>query len=104
MNAASALLGVLMVYYALLDFPVSIFLNLELASMLVYAQYLYNTTTSSEWMQIILFGQIVGWGTQFIGHAIEGKRPALIDNILQIFNAPYFVVLEAYFFFGYNPT
>ena len=31
---------------------------------------------------------------QLIGHAFEGRRPALADNLLQIFNAPLFLTAE----------
>ena len=41
-----------------------------------------------------------GWAIQLLGHAFEGKRPALADNILQIFNAPLFLIAEALLFFG----
>jgi uncharacterized membrane protein YGL010W len=36
-----------------------------------------------------------GWAIQLLGHALEGKRPALADNVLQIFNAPLFLAAEA---------
>lgn len=35
-----------------------------------------------------------GWLIQLAGHAIEGRRPALADNLLQIFNAPLFLTVE----------
>ena len=37
---------------------------------------------------------VLGWIIQLVGHAIEGKRPALADNILQVFNAPLFLTVE----------
>jgi uncharacterized membrane protein YGL010W len=44
----------------------------------------------------------LGWAVQLIGHAFEGKRPALADNILQIFNAPLFLTVEVIFLLGYR--
>ena len=38
---------------------------------------------------------VIGWIIQLVGHAIEGRRPALADNILQVFNAPLFLTVEA---------
>ncbi len=35
-----------------------------------------------------------GWIIQLVGHAIEGRRPALADNLLQVFNAPLFLSIE----------
>jgi uncharacterized membrane protein YGL010W len=43
-----------------------------------------------------------GWIIQLIGHAFEGKRPALADNLLQIFNAPLFLTVEVAFLLGYR--
>jgi uncharacterized membrane protein YGL010W len=42
-----------------------------------------------------------GWIIQLVGHSVfEGRRPALTDNILQVFVAPLFLVLEALFAIG----
>jgi uncharacterized membrane protein YGL010W len=41
-----------------------------------------------------------GWAIQLLGHAFEGKRPALVDNVLQIFNAPLFLTAEVAFLLG----
>lgn len=43
---------------------------------------------------------IGGWIIQFVGHAYEGRRPALFDNLLQIFMAPSFLIAEILFHFG----
>lgn len=55
---------------------------------------------SFKWFLII---QVVGWGAQFFGHGyFEQRRPALTDNLLLVFAAPLFVVLEVFFMFGYK--
>ena len=36
-----------------------------------------------------------GWTLQLIGHAFEGRRPALADNFFQIFVASVFLIAEA---------
>jgi uncharacterized membrane protein YGL010W len=41
-----------------------------------------------------------GWIVQLIGHGFEGRKPALVDNLLQIFIAPVFLVAEAAFALG----
>lgn len=43
-----------------------------------------------------------GWIIQLVGHVFEGKRPALADNILQIFNAPVFLTTEVVVHLGYR--
>eukprot|EP01127_Copromyxa_protea_P001870 TRINITY_DN1177_c0_g1_i1.p1 TRINITY_DN1177_c0_g1~~TRINITY_DN1177_c0_g1_i1.p1 ORF type:complete len:101 (-),score=32.50 TRINITY_DN1177_c0_g1_i1:66-368(-) len=47
----------------------------------------------------------VGWVLQILAHQVfEGRAPALLDNLLQaIVLAPYFVLLEVLFYFGYRP-
>ncbi|MCB2108473.1 MAG: DUF962 domain-containing protein [Rhodobacteraceae bacterium] len=41
-----------------------------------------------------------GWIIQFIGHIFEGRRPAFLDNAVQIFMAPPFLIAEVLFSFG----
>ncbi len=41
-----------------------------------------------------------GWIIQFWGHAYEGRKPALFDNLLQIFMAPSFLIAEILFALG----
>lgn len=41
-----------------------------------------------------------GWTIQFVGHAFEGRRPALIDNAVQIVMAPPFLIAEVLFALG----
>jgi len=43
---------------------------------------------------------VCGWVIQFIGHVFEGRRPALFDNLIQVFMAPGFLVAEALFACG----
>jgi uncharacterized membrane protein YGL010W len=45
---------------------------------------------------------IGGWIIQLIGHYFEGKRPALADNVMQIFNAPLFLTVEVLFLLGFR--
>ena len=47
---------------------------------------------------------ISAWLAQFYGHAVHEKRaPALLDNLVQAFlSAPFFVLLELMFSFGYR--
>ena len=41
-------------------------------------------------------GQLI----QLLGHAFEGRRPALFDNLLQVFNAPLFLTVEVMEYLG----
>ncbi|KAL8738468.1 MAG: hypothetical protein Q9181_000724 [Wetmoreana brouardii] len=48
---------------------------------------------------------VASWIAQFIGHgAFEGRKPALLDNLVQaFFLAPFFVWMEVLFRLGYRP-
>lgn len=41
-----------------------------------------------------------GWILQLIGHGFEGRKPALVDNLFQIFVAPMFLMAEIFFALG----
>ena len=41
-----------------------------------------------------------GWIIQLVGHAYEGRKPALVDNLLQVFIAPLFLAAEVLFAVG----
>ncbi len=51
---------------------------------------------------VFLAAFLGGWAVQLLGHAFEGKRPALADNLLQIFNAPLFLTVEVAFLLGWR--
>jgi uncharacterized membrane protein YGL010W len=51
-------------------------------------------------LAVFLAAFVGGWVIQLLGHAIEGRRPALADNVLQIFNAPLFLTAEVAFLLG----
>ncbi|XP_074590570.1 2-hydroxy-palmitic acid dioxygenase MPO1-like [Curcuma longa] len=55
--------------------------------------------------KVVLAAQLFCWTFQFIGHGVFEKRaPALLDNLFQAFlMAPFFVLLEALNFIGYEP-
>ncbi len=45
---------------------------------------------------------VLGWAIQFLGHYFEGRKPALFDNLSQVFNAPLFLVVEMMFMLGFR--
>jgi uncharacterized membrane protein YGL010W len=72
---------------ALLQAPVSLAL-LWLADRVALRPFVESLTA-------FLAAFLGGWAVQLLGHFVfEGKRPALADNVLQIFNAPLFLTAE----------
>jgi uncharacterized membrane protein YGL010W len=43
-----------------------------------------------------------GWILQLVGHAFEGRKPALVDNFFQVLIAPIFLMAELFFALGYK--
>jgi uncharacterized membrane protein YGL010W len=43
-----------------------------------------------------------GWILQLVGHAFEGRKPALVGNLFQIFVAPIFLAAEVSFLLGFK--
>jgi len=56
--------------------------------------------TGWTWFAVLFVG---GWILQLVGHVYEGRRPALTDNLFQIFVAPIFLCAELFFALGYKP-
>jgi len=49
------------------------------------------------WFAVLFVG---GWILQLVGYVYEGRRPALADNLFQIFVAPIFLAAEVFFALG----
>jgi len=43
---------------------------------------------------------VLGWIIQFIGHAVEGRKPAFVDDLVGLVIAPLFIVVEVGFALG----
>ena len=86
-------------YYATLDATLAAALAVVVTPMLWIAGRLagQDAMTASE---IFIACFILGWAIQLLGHRFEGNKPALLDNIFQIFAAPIFLTGEAAFALG----
>lgn len=86
-------------YYLRLDIP------LGLATVAAYILALgfgawCAAQATSVWLSTGIGLFVVGWVIQFVGHAWEGRKPAFVDDILQLVIGPLFVVAEAAFLLG----
>jgi uncharacterized membrane protein YGL010W len=86
-------LGVL-VYYLRLDWQIAL-VQLPFTLTLLWLADWAAQRPFRQSVAIFLTTFILGWIIQLVGHAFEGRRPALADNILQVFNAPLFLTVEA---------
>ena len=102
LTAAMVFAAAVLAYYFLLDVP------LALAMLGVTAGLVYLGKTIADmgaaagwaWFAILFIG---GWILQLVGHVFEGRKPALADNLFQIFVAPIFLCAEVFFALGYKP-
>ncbi len=55
----------------------------------------------ADWIWPVTGGAFVlGWIVQFVGHGFEGRRPAFLVNLAQVFMAPAFLIAEMLFGLG----
>ena len=99
LTAATVFCAAIFVYYLYLDSLIAL-LQAPILLVLLYLADKTSLLDLAPSASIFAAAFIGGWMIQFIGHYFEGKRPALFDNILQIFNAPLFLAMEVAFVLG----
>ena len=102
LTAAMLFAAAVLVYYFLLDVPLALAM-LVFTGILVYvADRIAAQGTAAGWIWFaILF--VGGWILQLVGHIFEGRKPALVSNLFQVFVAPIFLCAEVFFALGYKP-
>ena len=86
-------------YYILLDALLALATMVAVAALLYAAESAAAKGAASGWIWFGIFFA-GGWALQLVGHAFEGRKPALADNLFQIFVAPIFLVAEVFFALG----
>jgi uncharacterized membrane protein YGL010W len=100
-TAAMVLGGAVVLYYLLLDIPLALAMLAITAAFIALAQAIAALGTVQGWTVFVtLF--VAGWALQLLGHAFEGRKPALVDNLFQVFIAPLFLCAEIFFALGYK--
>jgi len=99
LTLAHAFLGAVLTYYFLLDVPLALATTAASCALFYAARLAAGTGIASGWIWAGAFF-VGGWIFQLVGHAFEGRKPALADNLFQIFIAPIFLVAELFFALG----
>ena len=101
LSAAMVATALLLGYYLALDLALGLAMAVVLGLMLWLGDWLARQSfaTGMAWFAVLFVG---GWILQLWGHALEGRRPALVDNLFQIFVAPIFLAAEVLFVLGYK--
>ena len=91
-----------LVYYYLLDVKLVIVMTFALGILTWIATLIVNHVPLHISLSIFLTTLICGWALQFIGHAIEGNRPAFTKGLTQLIIAPLFLAVEIAHLKGYR--
>jgi len=101
-SVAMLFAAVVLLYYLILDVPMGIAMAMIFALLLWAGDRIaaLGAAQGWSWFAVLFIG---GWILQLVGHVYEGRRPALADNLFQIFVAPIFLCAEIFFALGYKP-
>jgi uncharacterized membrane protein YGL010W len=88
-----------MIYWIVLDPPFGVVTAAIFVPGVWFADWLAQHGNGTA---LVAFGILFvgGWIIQLVGHAFEGRKPALVENLLQALIAPVFLVAEVAFAFG----
>ena len=98
-TGAALFVAAVLVYYYLLDVPLAIAMTAFIVPVTYFAEWVARMPWQTG-LAVFLATFVGGWALQLIGHVFEGRRPALADNLFQIFVAPIFLVAEIAFALG----
>jgi uncharacterized membrane protein YGL010W len=102
-TAAMVFAAVVLLYYFFLDVPLAIAMLVITAALVWIGHHIAALGSMQGWIWFaVLF--VGGWILQLVGHGFEGRKPALADNLFQIFVAPIFLAAEVFFALGYKPA
>lgn len=102
LTAAIVFAAAILLYYVFLDALLALATTVFTALFLLAAAWIAAQGPAAGWTGFgVLF--VGGWIIQLVGHAFEGRKPALADNLFQIFIAPIFLCAELFFALGYRP-
>ena len=101
-SAAMVVAAILLAYYLALDLWLGLAMCAVMGALLRLGQMIAGQGALAGWAW---FGGLFvgGWVLQLVGHVFEGRKPALADNLFQIFVAPIFLCAELFFALGYKP-
>ncbi len=90
-----------MVHYLRVDAKIAVLVAIFFSPLLLLAEHFAKAEDgTSVW---VFTGTLVaGIVLQGLGHVFEGRRPALVDNFFQIFNAPLLITCELLFLVGWR--
>lgn len=102
-SLATLIAVAVMIFWIVLDRPLGLATALVFVPFVLLADRISTMGATVAWTAFaVLF--VGGWMFQLVGHAFEGRKPALTGNLLQIFIAPVFLVAEVVFGLGWRTS
>ncbi len=98
-SLATLFAAAVMLYWIVLDRPFGLATSVAFLPAVWLADWVWHQGEVAAWV-VFAVCFVGGWVIQLVGHALEGRKPALADNLLQIFIAPVFLVAETAFALG----
>ena len=100
--AMAAALAVV-VYYLTLDVAFGLAMAV-LFALACWAGLSIARDTTTAWLAVSLGAFVLGWAIQFVGHGIEGRKPAFLDDLRGLLIGPLFILAEIVFALGGRPA
>jgi len=101
-TAAMLFAAVVVLYYFFLDVALALAMLAVTGALVWLGHQIAQLGIAQGWIWFALLF-VGGWILQLVGHVFEGRKPALADNLFQIFVAPIFLAAEVFFALGYKP-
>lgn len=93
-SGAMVVTALALIGWIALDRVIGLAMIAPMLPMLILAEWIACTCGSATvWILFAVFF-VGGWAFQLVGHAWEGRRPALADNLFQAFIGPMFIMAE----------
>jgi uncharacterized membrane protein YGL010W len=89
-------------FYAWLDWFLGLAMTLAIWPLWWLGIHAATLPPATAW-GLFAAGFVGGWVFQIVGHVFEGRRPALVDNLIQALIGPLFLVVEVIVALGFRP-
>jgi len=102
LSAALLVTALALIGWIALDFVVGAAMIVAMMPLLFGAEWIARKQgATTSWIVFAIFFT-GGWIFQLVGHAWEGRRPALVDNLFQAFIGPMFLMAEVLMAMGFR--
>jgi len=91
--------ALIVAFYLRLDIGTGIIMAVLISLALAFGTWAAGQPTLL-WLTIGITGLVAGFALQFIGHHLEGRKPAFADDLMGLLIGPLFLVVEVMFAFG----